>query len=217
MNIFFNKKHPLILVLIIVLFSLLSCNPCTNSESPEVAFSDGNFENAIRGALDKPDSKITKDDMLTITMLSIGYRDIIDINGIEYCKNIQILDLEHNQIQDIHLLEDLTQLWYLRLRNNNIHDISSLSKLVNLKELILNYNHIEDISAVTGLKNLIKLDLLHNQIQDIRPIILNSDFKNGDTVELRNNPLGTTSINMHIPQLLNRGVVVHYTKSALLK
>ena len=48
MNIFFNKKHPLILVLIIVLFSLLSCNPCTNSESPEVAFSDGNFENAIK-------------------------------------------------------------------------------------------------------------------------------------------------------------------------
>jgi Leucine-rich repeat (LRR) protein len=52
------------------------------------------------------------------------------------------------------------------------------------------------------------LDLSYNNISDISPLVENSGLSLGDTVDLSNNPLSATSVNVYIPQLEARGVTV---------
>ena len=67
------------------------------------------------------------------------------------------------------------------------------------------------IASLTGLQyctNLQEIDLKKNQISDISPLLENSGLGTGDKVDLTNNPLRATSVNIHIPQLEERGVEV---------
>jgi len=56
--------------------------------------------------------------------------------------------------------------------------------------------------------NLQGLNLSSNNISDISPLVENSGLSAGDTVDLRNNPLSTISIDDYVPQLEARGVAV---------
>ena len=210
MNIYFNKKYTSILVGIVTLFSLFSCVPCTESDCPEVEFKDENFENVIRNILDNPDGKITEEDMLSIHEIYGAYNEITDIKGIEFCTNLHTLDLQHNNLTDISLLSDLTIIHYLNLRNNNIADISPISDLIIMEELYLNHNEIVDIGPIKPMRKIAKLFLHNNNIVNIEPLVVNSGIDDGDSVELRNNPLNSKSINNYIPRLERRGVTVHY-------
>jgi hypothetical protein len=40
--------------------------------------------------------------------------------------------------------------------------------------------------------------------------VANSELSEGDSVDLRDNPLSTTSVNVYIPELEERGVNVEY-------
>jgi len=51
---------------------------------------------------------------------------------------------------------------------------------------------------------------MFNSISDISPLVENSGLSEGDTVDLGDNPLSATSINVYIPQLEERGVDVRY-------
>ena len=67
------------------------------------------------------------------------------------------------------------------------------------------------ISDITGLEYCVNLQVLYlweNNISDISPLVANSGLSAGDTVDLRDNPLSTTSVNVFIPQLEARGVTV---------
>jgi hypothetical protein len=55
---------------------------------------------------------------------------------------------------------------------------------------------------------LTQLYLEKNQITDISPLVENSGLSVGDTLDLRENPLSSTSVDVHIPQLEQRGVKV---------
>jgi internalin A len=77
---------------------------------------------------------------------------------------------------------------YLNLTRNNISDISPLGGLINLEELFLSFNNISDIS----------------------PLVANMGLWDGDTVNLSGNPLSTTSVDVYIPQLEDRVVIVTY-------
>jgi Leucine-rich repeat (LRR) protein len=157
---------------------------------------------------------------------------ISDLTGLEYCVNLQGLVLGGNNINDISPLTGLTNLLQLVLHNNNISDISALAGLTNLEVLVLGGNNISDISSMAsltnlqllwlsycnisdisplaGLTNLYNLGLRGNNISDISPLVENSGLSTGDTVDLSGNPLSIESINVHIPQLIARGVDVAY-------
>jgi len=81
-----------------------------------------------------------------------------------------------------------------------------------LEWLYLQKNDISDLSTLTGLTNLRELYLSDNNISDISPLVENSGLSQGDTVNLKNNPLGTTSVNIYIPQLEEKWVDVKYFK-----
>lgn len=156
---------------------------------PKSIFPDKNLEAAVRDALGKlAGEEITVAELANLTTLSAESSDITDLSGIEYCIDLNELDLF----------------------NNKISDISPLSSLTNLTVLKINMNRISDISALSSLTNLSWLNLNDNLINNISPLVENSGFSEGDTVYLSKNPLSTTSLNVHIPQLEARGVTVIY-------
>ena len=98
--------------------------------------------------------------------------------------------------------------------SSSISDISSLSGLTNLTILYLDRNGISSISALSNLTNLTVLSLSRNSISDISPLVANTGLGSGDTVDLKSNPLSSTSINTHIPALQRRGVTVEFDSSS---
>ena len=107
----------------------------------------------------------------------------------------------------------LTSLPWLMLGNNQISDLSPLSGLTSLTRLWLNLNQISDIGPLSGLTSLGYLELSLNQISDIGPLVTNSD--NGglgsyNSVYLSYNPLSAQAINVDVPYLESKGVIVKY-------
>ena len=98
----------------------------------------------------------------------------------------------------------------MSLGGNSISSISALSNLTKLTELYLWGNSISDISVLSNLTKLTVLDLDTNSISDISPLVTNAGLGNGDTVNLKSNPLSNISINTHIPALQLRGVIVEF-------
>jgi internalin A len=82
--------------------------------------------------------------------------------------------------------------------------------LTALTDLLLGDNDVSDLSPLSGLTELNWLYLDRNQISDILPLVNNPGMDNGDQLYLRSNPLGETSIDIHIPALQARGVTVYY-------
>lgn len=151
--------------------------------------------------------------LTNLTWLSLWWNQISDISSLSGLTNLTNLEIGNNDlISDISSLTGLTKLTRLRIASNKVSDISYLSELTNLTDLMLDGNQIVDISALSGLTNLKYLDLNWNQIIDINPLILNSGMDNGDDLFLTGNPLSTTSTNVYIPQLQDRGVNVQFGK-----
>ena len=176
-----------------------------------ITFVDFNFETLIRNTLNKWAGDITDIDLASITELKdpSGGQDIINISGIEYCKNLKTLYISYNKIIDINPLSNLVKLEKLNLSGNQINDISAIKNLIKLSDLGLMANQISNINSITNLNNLIQLHLQYNQISDIYPLVQNNGINNGDHVHLSNNPLNSNSLYIYIPELRSRGVTVY--------
>jgi Leucine-rich repeat (LRR) protein len=152
---------------------------------------------------------ISEQDVLTkLETLILGENDISDLSIMAGLTNLLELNLWGNNISDISVLAGLSDLQGLDLGDNNISDISALAGLSDLQRLDLGDNNISDISALAGLSDLQGLDLGENNISDISALVANSGLSAGDTVNLSGNPLSTTSVDVYIPQLEERGVNV---------
>ena len=136
--------------------------------------------------------------------------DISNIAPLSGLINLRSLSLGNNDIADISVLSGLTSLERLSLHSNSISNITPLSGLINLRSLSLGNNDIADISVLSGLTSLEWLALHSNSISNIAPLVANTGLGEGDQVDVRNNPLSTTSINTHIPALQGRGVNVRF-------
>ena len=220
-----------ILLLLGVLFVLLLPVQMATADDM-VNIPDQNLEAVIREAISKPIGDIYESDLLGLWKLDASWRDIADLNGLEYCTNLRQLRLWENQISDISPLSSLTSLTELNLMGSQISDISPLSGLTSLTELNLMGDQISDISPLSGLTSLTTLylwgsqlsdisplsgltslrtlTLWGDQISDIEPLVDNPGLSSGDYVYLSDNPLSTTSIDTYIPQLEARGVEVGY-------
>ncbi len=220
------KRIALSLVTLVLLVGA-TVPGCSNAT---VTFPDTNLEATIRETINKPEGPIFTSDLKSLTILEAQEKGISDLTGLEHCTNLRWLALVENNISDISPLADLTNLEMLALVENNISDISPLASLTNLQELFLTSNNISDLSPLASLTNLETLDLTgnnisdlsplagltnleclelwYNNISDISPLVENSELSEGDTVDLRDNPLSTASVNIYIPQLEQRGVSV---------
>jgi len=157
-------------------------------EDEVVTFVDDNLEAVVRQAIAKSEGPIYAQDMEQLTQFDAGASGISDLTGMEYATSLTILGLWSNRISDIAPLASLTDLTVLDLQNNQISDIAPLGNLTKLTSLFLTTNGIRDIS----------------------PLVDNDGFSEGDEVHLSGNPLSSTSINIYIPELEARGVIVDY-------
>ncbi len=151
-----------------------------------VSFPDPSLEAAVREALSMPSGDISESDLAGLVSLSADGRGIVDLAGLEHC----------------------TKMTTLSLLNNQITDLMPLSGLTSLVTLGLSTNKIRDISPLSGLSGLQHLSLAQNEIGDISPLVKNPGIETGGHVNLRANPLNSTSINTWIPALQERGVDV---------
>jgi hypothetical protein len=148
--------------------------------------------------------------LTSLTGLDLEDNQISDISPLANLTSLTVLDLGDNQISDISTLANLTSLIGLYLDYNQIGDISPLANLTHLENLHLYDNQISDISPLANLTNLEYLYLWNNQISNISPLVDNEGLSEGDEVDLQGNPLSSDSINIYIPQLEARGVIVDY-------
>ena len=145
-----------------------------------------------------------------LTRLSLWGNSISDTSPVKALTNLTELNLSGNSISSIAAVAGLTQLTWLHLQSNRISDISALAGLTNLTAMRLDRNRISDISVLSSLTQLTELRLDRNNITDISPLVANTGLGSGDTVDVRGNPLGHTSIKTHIPALKSRGVMVEF-------
>ena len=118
-------------------------------------------------------------------------------NSLTCCSNLSEAALPFRNNFVYHTLyEVIRELW---VANNQISDITPLSNLTNLYALELNGNQISDISAVSGLDKLGQLYLSRNMISDIEPLVENKGLREGDKVDLTENPLNDAARDVHIP------------------
>ena len=71
-------------------------------------------------------------------------------------------------------------------------------------------NQIVEVSPLVGLVSLVSVYLSSNQIVDVSALVDNEGLADGDSVWLGDNPLSDDAINVQIPALEARGVVVSH-------
>ena len=148
--------------------------------------------------------------LTSLERLSLYSNSISNIAPLSGLTNLRSLSLGNNDISNVSVLSGLTSLEWLNLHSNSISNIAPLSGLTNLRSLNLSNNDIVDVSVLSALTSLEWLSLSSNSISNIAPLVANTGLGEGDQVDVRNNPLSTTSIKTHIPALQGRGVNVRF-------
>ena len=137
------------------------------------------------------EADITVQQLKNIKSLYLHRYTIRNLEGIQYCINLEHLNIGGGKMNDISQLASLKNLKYLNLSNVKINDISPLASLINLEDLLLCYNNqISDISPLQNLINLNYLDLSGNQISDISPL---GNLTNLTNLGLNNNEISNIS------------------------
>ena len=132
---------------------------------------DPNLENAIREALELPDSTATtQQEMLRLEKLTAKHAQIADLTGLQYATNLKSLVLPVNNIQDINPVKGLVKLEFLSLRNNPITNLTPLANLTNLTYINIGGVKLSDITPLANLTKLKQAWLGHMQLQDITPL-----------------------------------------------
>ena len=155
---------------------------------------DPNLRAAIEEALGKaPEDPITAEEMATLEQLYAEYKNISDLTGLEFAKNLTTLYLHDNALSDISPLAALTNLRKVGISDNPfLSDISPLASLTKLREVSFRDTEVSDLSPLAslrdlevidasaapittlaplaGLKNLQKLDTVHTDITDLSPL-----------------------------------------------
>ena len=171
-----------------------------------VSVPDANLAKMIRAKLGLAANKdITEANMLRINSLDSKHSlatpeidKIVNLQGLQYAKNLKSLRLSYNKLNNISYLRNLSALSVLDLGRNRITSVSALKRLINLKELGLYDNRLSGIADLKDLTKLQRLYLNNTKISDL------SALKNLDGLEvlyLRFNQIGDISVVKNLPNL----------------
>ena len=137
-----------------------------------VQIPDSNLHAAIAEALGKsPTAPITVEDMERLEELEARDKDIQDLTGMQFAKNLGFLALDRNQISDLSPIAGLINLRVLLIQENLLSDISPVRGLTNLTNIEIDDMPVSDLSPLAGLINLRKIHAAGNPISDLSPII----------------------------------------------
>ena len=137
--------------------------------SEKIEFDDLNLKEALIEYYKFHINKDFKGEEITVgmmeqfTSLSLPWKNIFSLKGLEYAVNLKSLNLSNNFIEDITPLEKLVELEDLNLTNNKIKDPKSLAKLTKLSQLVLRKNLMNNLDFLNDLK-VESLDISMNSV-----------------------------------------------------
>ena len=132
---------------------------------------DTNLRAAIAEALGKsPNAPITVEEMEGLRELHAEKRDIRDLTGLQFAKNLSLLNLFHNQVSDLSPLASLINIRILELNHNPISDLSPVKGLRNLTGLHIRHILLSDLSQLTSFINLRVVHFNDLPISDLSPL-----------------------------------------------
>ena len=91
---------------------------------------------------------------------------------------------------------------------SGVTELTGLEAAERLSLVFLGSNRVADLTPLENLPALRGIDMSDNQIVDVSPLVSNIALDEGSWVNLDTNPLSEDSLNLHIPELLARGVDV---------
>ncbi len=116
---------------------------------------------------------------------------LINLNGIQYLKNLKTLNLKENNFSNIQNLNDMSNLIYLNISNNKIEYLekNSLGDLPLLQYFICDNNFIKNINGLSKFESIKVLSLENNKIVDLNCLEEISDLKHINELILKGNPI----------------------------
>ncbi len=151
--------------------------------SPIVIVPDKALESAIRAEIRKPLSLfLTQRDLEGVRKLNASNlrTKIKDLEGLQYCVNLNQLNLTDNRITDISQVGNLSKLVRLHLGNNQIMDIEAIAGLLALEYLdlsgdgnaITDWRHLEAnvLNGGLGMDSVVRVPALHTLRSDGNPL-----------------------------------------------
>lgn len=135
-----------------------------------IQFSDNHLEAAILEVMGKKNGdEVTISEAEKLQFLPLSNKEIQNLEGIQYFKNVTHLQLASNQLTDVTPLGELNSLIILDLQNNQIRDLSPLKNLQQLTSLNVNNNQLNSLETLKYLPNIGYLYASGNEIQDVSP------------------------------------------------
>ena len=145
---------------------------------------DPNLRAAIEEALGSkvPGAPITAEEMETLQRFVAKNKNISDLTGLEFAKNLTALYLFNNALSDISPLDVLTKLREVGIGHNPVSDISPLAALTRLREIRINDTEVSDLSPLSGLHDLEMLNVAATRISSLAPLAGLKNLKKLDTI-----------------------------------
>ena len=137
--------------------------------SEKIEFDDLNLKEALIEYYKFHINKDFKGEEITVgmmeqfTSLSLPWKNIFSLKGLEHAVNLRNLNLSNNFIENITPLEKLVELEDLNLTNNKIKDPKSIAKLTKLRQLVLRKNLMNNLDFLNDLK-VESLDISMNSV-----------------------------------------------------
>lgn len=151
--------------------------------------------------------------LVQLEYLTLDENAIADIGPLAGLTRLLVLSLMHNRVEDLAPLAELTDLLSLDLTGNAVSDLSPLAGLGNLFVLFLGDNQVRDVAALAGMDSLFLLGLANNAVEDISPLLALNELRQ---LDLRGNPLSDAALEVQIPALQARGVLVLFDEPEAL-
>ncbi len=178
---------------------------------PDPLFPDPALAAVMRASvLAKRDNSepLTREDVADISRVEAPRQKIHNLEGLQHCHSLMLVEFTDNVISDLTPLAELTKLQSVSLAGNHIADLSPLAKLTaiqlldlsgnevrnldalrkmtNMRTLYLADNKLDCIAALAKLQKISGLDVAGNRIQDLGPV---SGLKRLTTLEISDNSI----------------------------
>ena len=177
-----------------LILAIVWCCVAEAATSERILFADPNLEAGLRETLGVSEGDLTRELLESLEQLVLWNRGITDLQGLEHCANLRVLDLSGNDIVDLRPLASLTELRTLNLYSNDVKDVrdpslldelaargqdsekyQGLRPIVGLSQLEIlnlegNYDAVADPNIFLSFPNLSELYLRSVAISDIEPL-----------------------------------------------
>lgn len=154
---------------------LLTAHPLPAQDQPEAnpLFPDPALEAAVRAEVFEKrynDEPLTKQDVSKISRVVGRGKGIKDLEGLQHCGAVMLLDFADNKIHDLTPIAGLQRLQSVTLANNKVKNIEPLKELTSMQLLDLSGNEVTELKSLTAMSNLRTLYVADNQLKTLEPI-----------------------------------------------